>query len=170
MVAYSCGHHNQFPRLARDPVRNRRCLRRAAGCQGRPLILGLLFLSMKSVAAQPAATPALEELRAKARERMERERATFTMEQVREIESLYQSANRDLRAPSSKEANRAGCALLYLAQLSPPAERETFLTRAIADHSDAWYGDGTQVGPFAKAQLERGNRLTDMLRKMKLLQ
>ena len=71
---------------------------------------------MKSVAAQPAATPALEELRAKARERMERERATFTMEQIREIESLYQSANQDLRAPLSKEANRAGCALLYLAQ------------------------------------------------------
>jgi hypothetical protein len=128
------------------------------------LILGLIFLSMKSVAAQPAATPALEELRAKARERMERERATFTMEQIREIESLYQSANRDLRARSSKDAllkvvamfptaNRAGSALLYLAQLSPSAERETFLTRAIGDHSDAWCGDGTQVGPFAKAQL-----------------
>ena len=103
------------------------------------LILGLIFISMKSVAAQPAATPALEELRAKARERMERERATFTMEQIRKIELLYQSANRDLRAPSSKEAllslvalfpsaNRAGCALLYLAQMSPPAERKRFLT------------------------------------------
>ena len=83
--------------------------------------------------------------------------------------------------------------------MSPPAERETFLTRAIADHSDAWYGDGTQVGSFVKAQLaalyastnrladavmlaeeiERefpesvdhsGNGLTDTLRKMKLLQ
>jgi hypothetical protein len=96
-------------------------------------------------------------------------------------------------------ANRAGCALRYLAQLSPPAEREAFLTRTIADHSDAWYGDGTQVGPFAKAQLaalyastgrqaealtraeevarefpesvdHSGSRLTDTLRRMKLLQ
>jgi hypothetical protein len=174
-----------------------------------PLIFGLVLAS-SPVTAQPAAPSALEDLRAKARERMERERETFSPEQLGNIESLYQSANRDLRAPSSKEAllklvamfptaNRAGCALLYLAQLSPPDEREAFLTRAIADHSDAWYGDGTQVGPFAKAQLaalyastnryaeavrlaeeiEReypesvdhsGSRLTDMLRRMKLLQ
>jgi len=141
---------------------------------------------------------------------MERERETFTPEQLREIESLYQSANRDLRAPSSREtllkvvalyptANRAGCALLYLAQMSPPAEREAYLTRTIAEHSDAWYGDGSQVGPLARLQLaahfastnrlaeatqlakeiessfpesvdHSGNRLTDTLRRMKLLQ
>jgi len=93
---------------------------------------------------------------------MERERATFSPEQLGDIESLDQSANRDLRAPSSKEtslklvamfptANRAGCALLSLAQLSPPDEREAFFTRAIADHPDAWYGDGTQVGPLQGA-------------------
>ena len=129
--------------------------------------------------------------------------------QLRDIESLYQVANKDLRAPSSREtllkvvamyphANRAGCALLYLAQMSPPDEREAYLKRAIEEHADAWYGDGTQVGPFAKAQLaalyavtnrsaeaallaeevERsfpeavdhsGNRLTNTLRKLKLL-
>ncbi len=79
---------------------------------------------------------------------MERDRATFTMEQIREIESLYRLANRDLRAPSSKEANRAGCALLYLADavLAKEIERE-----------------------FAESVDHSGNRLTDTLRKMKLL-
>ena len=174
------------------------------------LVLGWLMTAPISSAVQSPSASTLEELRAKARERMERDRTTFTDEQLRDIDSLYQVANKDLRAPSSREtllkvvamyphANRAGCALLYLAQMSPPDEREAYLKRAIEEHADAWYGDGTQVGPFAKAQLaalyavtnrsaeaallaeevERsfpeavdhsGNRLTNTLRKLKLLQ
>jgi hypothetical protein len=95
-----------------------------------------------------------------------------TMAQAREvygadldaIEQLYQSANRDLRAPESRsrlialvdrypKANRSGCALLYLAQASAGEEREAFLRRAIAEHSDAFYGDGTQVGAFGRVLL-----------------
>ena len=110
------------------------------------------------------ASPALEELRAKAQARMLQDRDVYTAEEFQAIEAIYQSANRDLRAPESRDrllelvekypkANRTGCALLYLAQGAKGDEREAFLKQAIADHSDAWYGDGTQVGAFARAQL-----------------
>jgi hypothetical protein len=108
--------------------------------------------------------PVIEELRAKAQARMRQDQQTFTAEQFREIESSYQAAGRDLRSPENRaramelvnkypKANRSGCLLLYIAQASIGDERETLLKRAIADHFDDWYGDGSQVGPFAKAQL-----------------
>ena len=113
-------------------------------------------------ALQPSAP--LEELRAKAQARMLQDRDVYTAEEFQAIEALYQSANRNLRAPESRDrllelvekypkANRTGCALLYLAQGAKGAEREAFLKQAIADHSDAWYGDGTQVGAFGRALL-----------------
>ena len=108
--------------------------------------------------------PTLEELRAKAQARMLQDRDVYTAEEFQAIEAIYQSANRNLRAPESRDrllelvekypkANRTGCALLYLAQGAKGDEREAFLKQAIADHCDAWYGDGTQVGAFARAQL-----------------
>lgn len=114
----------------------------------------------------PASSPGapLDQLRATAQARMRRDLDTFTREQLREIEQLYQSANKDLKAPESRgrlqelidkypASNRAGCAALYLAQLSPEADREAMLKQAIDRHADAWYGDGTQVGPMARAYL-----------------
>ena len=94
--------------------------------------------------------------------RMRRDLETFTREQLGEIETLYQSANRNLRAPESRGllqdlvgkypgSNRAGCAALYLAQAAPETDREVLLKEAIERHADAWYGDGTQVGPMARA-------------------
>jgi len=52
------------------------------------------------------------------------------------------------------QSNRAGCALVYLArEAKTDRARERLLKRASDDHSEAWYGDGTQVGPWAKALL-----------------
>jgi hypothetical protein len=152
----------------------------------------------------------LDALRAAAQQRMRQDRDTFSADEFREIEALYQSANRDLRGAASSAAlkrliekypasNRAGCAVLYLAQMATGTQKEEFLTRAIARHGDARYGDGVQVGAFARAQLaalyaasgrtteaERlagevqkmfpdavdhdGSPLADALRRMKLLQ
>lgn len=160
--------------------------------------------------AQETPAPTLEALRAKAQDRMRQDRARLPDQDFREIETTYQSANKDLRAPSAREtlrqlvqkyptSNRAGCAVLYLAQLSSGSEREEYLKSAIANHGDAWYGDGVQVGAFARAQLasfyassdrateaqklaeqvrtqfpgavdHRGVPLVDTLRRMKLLQ
>jgi Tetratricopeptide repeat len=110
--------------------------------------------------------PSLEVLRAKAQERMSQDRAIYSVQDLRALEELYQSANRNLSGPNAKEilqrvvkeypkSNRAGSALLYLAQLSSGAERESYLKSAIDAHSDAWYGDGVQVGAFARVQLAR---------------
>ena len=160
-----------------------------------------------AVAQEPE--PSIEVLRAKAQQRMREDRSLFSDVEFREIETLYQQANRNLRAPEAKgvltevvrkypKSNRAGCAVLYLAQLSAGTERETYLKTAIADHGDAWYGDGAQVGALARAQLaayyantgrldeaqkladevrsrfpgavdHSGARLTGALRRMKLL-
>ena len=135
-----------------------------------------LLGAMVLLAAAQAAEPTLEQLREAAQQRMREDRARYSAEQFQEIEALYQSANRDLRADGAMDAlkklvdkypqsNRAGCALLYVARLAPGVDREALLKQAIANHSDARYGDGTQVGAFARAfladLLRRGNRLDE---------
>lgn len=124
------------------------------------LISGIVL----ALALTQAAEPTLEALRAAAQQRMRDDRQRYSVDEIRAIETLYQSANRDLGAPGARgrleqlikeypASNRAGCALLYLARQSAGAEREAKLKQAIASHSDARYGDGTQVGAFARALL-----------------
>jgi hypothetical protein len=119
--------------------------------------------------AMPAAPanpdwPTIETLQARALERMQRDRDTHTIEELRQLETLYQSANRNLKAPGSKDilrqviekyprSNRAGCAALYLARLSEGEDREKQLHDAIRDYADAMFGDGVQVGAMARVEL-----------------
>jgi hypothetical protein len=120
--------------------------------------------------------PSLETLRARAQERMRRDRASFTSEELQQLETLYQSANRALKAPGSKDilrqviqkyprSNRAGCAAPYLARLSEGPDQERLFLDAIKDHGDAMFGDGVQVGAMARAELAflhvRNGRTTD---------
>lgn len=105
-----------------------------------------------------------ELLQKKARERMRQDAATYSAEQLREIESLYQVANKNWNTPEAKEslekligkygkANRTGCAVLYLGQMSEGDQREKYLKTAIENHGDCWYGDGVQVGAYARYYL-----------------
>lgn len=114
----------------------------------------------------------VERQRAKARERMSKDAETYNRTQLREIESLYQVANQKWQTEDGKnslkdlikkydKANRTGCAMLYLGQMSEGAEKEEYLNKAIADFSDCWYGDGVQVGPFARYILAVHYRATD---------
>jgi predicted Zn-dependent protease len=124
--------------------------------------------------------------RAKARERMRRDAETFTPQQLREIESLYQVANQNWQTETARKslrklvekytkANRTGCAVLYLGQMSEGDAQISYLKRAIADHSDCFYGDGVQVGAFARLLLaqvylknnapEKAQPLLDEIRK-----
>jgi hypothetical protein len=115
-------------------------------------------------AQENADWPTIDTLRARAQERMRRDRDTFTVEQLQQLETLYQSANRALKAPGSKDilrqviekyprSNRAGCAALYLARLSEGDDREKQLHDAIENYADAMFGDGVQVGAMARAEL-----------------
>ena len=142
--------------------------------RARAIAVAILMLVPGHVrpAAQQPATPSvpapatIEALRARAQERMRGDLAFYSREQFQDIEALYQEANRDLRAPDAKQklqalvekypaANRSGCAILYLAQLSQGEEAEKYLKQAIEKHENAWYGDGAQVGAFARFQLAR---------------
>ncbi|MFH0909500.1 MAG: DUF3108 domain-containing protein [bacterium] len=100
-------------------------------------------------------------LRALFDKRMEQDRGYYTDRQLSEIEQLYQVSNKQWNSPEAKEslkqllakynrANRTGCALLYMGQMSEGAEKETYLKKAIAEYGDCMYGDGVQVGAYAR--------------------
>lgn len=102
--------------------------------------------------------------RQKARQRMREDSSVYSREQLREIESLYQVANKKWRSQEGKDslkqlidkfdkANRTGCALLYLGQMSQGKEKEEYLQKAIDGFSDCYYGDGVQVGAYARYYL-----------------
>ncbi len=130
----------------------------------RTVLVAVTAVLLLAGAAAAADEPTLDALRAQAQERMSIDRRLMSDQEFREIESLYQQANRDLRAPAAKEtlvqlvakypkSNRAGCALLYLAQMSAGSERESYLKKAIEKYGESWYGNGVQVGALARAQL-----------------
>jgi len=93
-------------------------------------------------------------------------------DELKEIESLYQVANKNWKTDKEKgtdrkkgkaslkellskydKANRTGCALLYLGQMSNGEEREKYLKQAIEGFSDSYYGNGVQVGAYARYYL-----------------
>ena len=97
--------------------------------------------------------------------RYDQDRKRYNETEVREIEELYQAASRQ---PGSQEilegfnklvnkypqANRAGCALLCMGmRCADRLQAEDYLRRAIADYSDCWYGNGVQVGAYARFYL-----------------
>ena len=110
------------------------------------------------------AKEAAAQQRIKAKERMREDSRVYSRDELREIESLYQVANKQWRTQEGKDslkeligkynkANRTGCALLYLGQMSEGVEREEYLNQAIKDFSDCFYGDGVQVGAYARYYL-----------------
>ncbi len=127
-------------------------------------VMAAVGLSSLCVLALTAGEPTIESLRAKAQERMELDRKLMSDDEFRAMETTYQEANRNLRAPGAAAAlqevidkypksDRAGCAVLYLAQMSMGSAREGYLKTAIEKFGDTWYGDGVQVGALARAQL-----------------
>ena len=83
---------------------------------------------------------------------------------VDEIERLYQIVGNEAGTPKAKEtleillekypkANRTGCALQYVGQAPSGRKKEAYLTRVIKDFGDCYYGDGVQVGAYARFYL-----------------
>jgi len=106
----------------------------------------------------------VEKHHAEAVRRAQLDSAKYSQEALKEIESLYQVANRQWRSEEGKaslrklvetykEANRTGCAVLYLGQMTQGEESEAFLRRAIDQFSDCYYFDGVQVGAYARLVL-----------------
>ncbi|MBI9100489.1 MAG: hypothetical protein JEY91_18570, partial [Spirochaetaceae bacterium] len=47
------------------------------------------------------------------------------------------------------DSNRAGCAVIYLSQMTEGEEREKYLKKAISSYSDCWFGNGVSVEAYA---------------------
>ena len=123
-----------------------------------------LKASLAPVLSEVKAKGIADQQRVKAKMRMRKDSEIYSRDELREIESLYQVANKQWRSQEGKDslkeliekydkANRTGCALLYLGQMSKGEEREEYLKQAIEDFSDCFYGDGVQVGAYARYYL-----------------
>ena len=125
-------------------------------------------------------------LREQFERRVDQDEKKYSSSQLFEAENLYQTMNKQWRSPEGREAleqlvkkypdiNRTGCAELYLGQVSEGVEKVQHLQTAIEKHSDCMYGDGVQVGAYARYLLAlcykekgddaRANSLFDEIRK-----
>lgn len=112
--------------------------------------------------------------RAKARIRFREDAKLYSKEDLSAAEALYRSADKSWNTVEGKEslatllskypkACRSGCALLYFGQRTEGAEQLDYLNKAIGDYGDCYYGDGVQVGPYARyvlacVHLSKGER------------
>ncbi len=127
-----------------------------------------MLAKAKSINEQPEKTgeeAEVEQRRAKLRidfeKRMARDKKIYSEQELSEIEQLYQVANKKWNSQEAEDslekliaryakANRTGCAVLYLGQMSEGEQKEEYLKRAIKDFGDCMYGDGVRVGTFAR--------------------
>ena len=137
---------------------------------------------------RPAAQNAqalLQKNQTRARERMRADLKKHKQDELRKAEELYQVANKNWRSEEAKQSlqqmieqfpdiNRTGCAVLYLGQYATGEERERLLTDAAEKYGDCYYGDGVQVGAYARfllglyyqenGQADKAKKLFDEIR------
>jgi hypothetical protein len=111
--------------------------------------------------AQQASENRRKAFRERFDKKMAHDREKYSAEQLREAEKLYQVANQKWGTPEATESlqtmiekypdiNRTGCATLYIAQKSEGDERAKYLQDCIEKYNDCVYGDGVQVGVYAR--------------------
>jgi hypothetical protein len=128
-----------------------------------------MSLLLEPVKAQQAVDNRRNALHKKFEKKAAEDRANHTPEQLREAEGLYQVANQKWGSPEATESlqkmiqqypdvNRTGCAVLYLAQSSKDDARAKYLQDCIEKYNDCFYGDGVQVGAYARFLLAQDYR------------
>jgi DNA repair exonuclease SbcCD ATPase subunit len=116
---------------------------------------------LEPIKAQQALENRRNALRAKFDKKLAQDQEKYSPEQLRDAEKLYQVANQKWGTPEASESlqtmikkypdiNRTGCAMLYVAQNSQGEERAKCLQDCIEKYNDCFYGDGVQVGVFAR--------------------
>jgi len=112
----------------------------------------------------PDNLPVNNELHNRFMERRAQDIKRYGETEYQKINEIYQLASRQYRYKSPEalenfkkliskypQANRAGCALLSLGEMCPDRpQAEEYLRRAIADYSDCFFGNGVQVGAYAR--------------------
>jgi hypothetical protein len=135
---------------------------------------------LKPVKAQQAAADRQKTLNQKFTRRMAQDQQKYTQEQLRDAETLYQIANQKwgtLEASNSLQVmiqkypdlDRTGCAMLYLAQMSTGDDRAKYLQDCIDKYNDCFYGDGAQVGAYARFMLAEDYKSNGETEKAKAL-
>jgi hypothetical protein len=110
---------------------------------------------------QQAADNRRKALRVKFEKRRAEDREKYSQEQLQEAENLMRVADQRFGSAEANEAlqtllknyptsNRAGCAMLYVAQTSEGDNRQTSLRECIEKYDGCFYGDGVQVGAYAR--------------------
>lgn len=117
--------------------------------------------AVQPLLAQQKKQEITQEQQKEARKRMGKDSGNYSKEQLREIEQMYQAWRKvpeteriaSLKALAAKypKSNRAGCAWLYAARWEKPGKTQIEdLKRAIDGFGDCRYGDGVQVGAYAR--------------------
>ena len=120
--------------------------------------------SLAPFKTQQAAQNRQMALQGKFEQRRAQDRAKYTADQLREAENLSATADQKYGSAEGIEScqkliknypdsNRAGCVMLYLAQMSQGDERAQYFQSCIDKYDDCFYGDGVQVGAYARFQL-----------------
>jgi hypothetical protein len=135
---------------------------------------------LQPLRVQQAAEGRRKTLRSLFDQKTAQDREKYNPDQLREAESLYQVANQKWGTAEAKESlekmiqkypdiNRTGCATLYVAQKSRGEERAQFLRQCIEKFGDCMYGDGVQVGAYARFLLAEDYRRAGELEKSQTL-
>ena len=116
---------------------------------------------LKPVKAQQVMDSRQKALREKFMQRYAQDRQKYTPEQLSDAENLMRIGDQKWGSPEAVEAcqamvkkypgsDRAGCAMLYLADMSKGDDRAKYLQDCIDQYNDCFYGDGVQVGAYAR--------------------
>ena len=135
---------------------------------------------LKPVKAQSAAQARQASLRVKFDQKMAQDHQKYSQQELSEAENLYQVANKNwgtLEASNSLQTmiqkypdiDRTGCAVLYVAQMSQGDLRAQYLQDCIDKYNDCFYGDGVQVGVYARFLLAEDYRSNGERAKMDAL-
>ena len=99
--------------------------------------------------------------------RVAQDRGKYTAEQMTEVENLYRGIVENWSSVSDStrterleamvqkypDANRSGCATLDVAEGAQGDRRTKYLHESVEKYSDCFYGDGVQVGAYARLLL-----------------
>lgn len=105
-------------------------------------------------------------LQQKVEKQFNADRDKYSLEEVLEAEKLYQLVSQKPDSPEEKDSvqtllkkypdmNRTGCAMLYVAQRAKGDERVKQLQLCLEKFGDCIYGDGVQVGAYARFLLAK---------------
>jgi exonuclease VII large subunit len=128
---------------------------------------------LKPLKEQQVAQSRQRALRERFEKKVAQDKQKYTEEQLVEAENLYEAIERKWNFPNQATeiyqallkkypgVNRIGCAALDLAEWVKAAsadERQNYLKDCIEKYSECFYGDGVQVGAYARFVLAQDCR------------